>query len=76
MICSEGVKEMDQVRDSDSCEERLTFCISKISLLSQISIWRMGIIIEVYTANKSLQDPVNMSKRLFAESSAECFGHA
>ncbi len=75
----DGVKEMDQLRDAECSEESLTD-ISKITLASQISIWRTGEVIEVFTEKHLLQNPVNVSQRLFAERSvdsfAKCFGHA
>lgn len=49
----DGVKEMDRMRDAESSEESLTD-ITKITLASQISIWRMGELIEVLTAKHLL----------------------
>lgn len=49
----DGVKEMDRMRDAESSEESLTD-ITKITLASQISIWRMGEVIEVLTAKHLL----------------------
>lgn len=73
------MREMDQVKDAESSEERLTD-ITTITSASQISIWRMGKVIEVFTANHPLKNLVNTSQRLFPERStdsfAKCFGHA
>lgn len=44
----DGVKEMDRLRDAECSEESLTD-ISRITLASQISIWRTGEVIEVFT---------------------------